>query len=463
MALNVNFKSNKTDLFENTPVGKALLTMAIPTIVSQLITMIYNLADTFFIGMSNDPYKVAAAGIVGVLFFMLNSLANLFGVGGGSLLSRLLGEKREDDARRVGAFSIYGSLLIAAVYSIICLIFTEPLARLLGASDNTVGYASSYLFWVVIIGGIPSTLALTMSHLLRSAGYSREAGIGLAIGGVSNIILDPLYMFVILSQGNEVTGAALATLISNVITLIFYIVIYITVGKKTVLTFSPLKARISRELIISIFAIGLPSALTALLANITSIIKNNLTADYGDIELAAYGIVMKADMLPLNIGMGLCQGMMPLVAYNYAAKNYKRMKSFVRTAQLAGMLSAVFFILVYQLSAPVIIRLFIKDELTVSYGKDFLRIACLATPFMISNFQKIYCLQAMGKGKESLLLGLFRQGVFAIPILIIMNRFVGLYGVVAAQLISDFLTFIIATVIYKRVCDIIEKTEICNQ
>ncbi|MBE6634745.1 MAG: MATE family efflux transporter [Ruminococcaceae bacterium] len=455
-------KHNKTELFENTPVGKALLTMAIPTIVSQLITMIYNLADTFFIGMSNDPYKVAAASVVGVLFFMLNSLANLFGVGGGSLLSRLLGEKREDEARRVGAFSIYGSLLVAAVYSLVCLAFTEPLARLLGASDNTVGYASSYLFWVVIIGGIPSTLALTMSHLLRSAGYSREAGIGLAIGGVSNIILDPLFMFVILAPGNEVTGAAIATLVSNVITLLFYIAVYLTIGKKTVLTFSPRKAHISRELILSIFSIGLPSAITALLANLTSIIKNNLTADYGDIELAAYGIVMKADMLPLNIGMGLCQGMMPLVAYNYAAKNYKRMKSFIRTAQLAGMLSAAFFILVYQFSAPAIIRLFIKDELTVEYGKSFLRIACLATPFMISNFQKIYCLQAMGKGKESLLLGLFRQGVFAIPILIIMNRFVGLYGVVAAQLISDFLTFIIATVIYRRVCNIIEKNEICN-
>jgi len=315
---------------------------------------------------------------------------------------------------------------------------------------------------VVIIGGIPSTLALTMSHLLRSAGYSREAGIGLAIGGVSNIILDPLFMFVILAPGNEVTGAAIATLVSNVITLLFYIAVYLTIGKKTVLTFSPRKAHISRELILSIFSIGLPSAITALLANLTSIIKNNLTADYGDIELAAYGIVMKADMLPLNIGMGLCQGMMPLVAYNYAAKNYKRMKSFIRTAQLAGMLSAAFFILVYQFSAPAIIRLFIKDELTVEYGKSFLRIACLATPFMISNFQKIYCLQAMGKGKESLLLGLFRQGVFAIPILIIMNRFVGLYGVVAAQLISDFLTFIIATVIYRRVCNIIEKNEICN-
>jgi len=213
-------KNSKTELFESMPVGRALLTMAIPTIISQLITMIYNLADTFFIGMSNDPYKVAAASLVSVLFFMLNSLSNLFGVGGGSLLSRLLGEKREEDARRVGAFSIYGSLVIAIIYSLVSLAFTEPLARLLGASDNTVGYASSYLFWVVVVGGIPSTIGLTMSHLIRSAGYSKESGIGLAIGGIVNILFDPLFMFVILPPGNEVTGAAIATCLSNVISLL---------------------------------------------------------------------------------------------------------------------------------------------------------------------------------------------------------------------------------------------------
>ena len=307
-------KNDKTELFERMPVGKALLTMAVPTIFSQLITMVYNLADTFFIGMSNDPYKVAAAGLVGVLFFMLNSLANLFGVGGGSLLSRLLGEKREGDARRVGAFSIYGSLAIAAVYSLICLLFTEPLARMLGASDNTVGYASSYLLWVVVVGGIPSTVGLTLSHLLRSAGYSKESGLGLAIGGISNIILDPLFMFVLLPPGNEVTGAAVATLCSNVISLIYFLLVYYKLRGKTVLTISPKYARLEKKLIVGILSIGLPSALTALLANTTSIVKNNLTANYGDIELAAYGIVMKADMLPLNIGMGLCQGMMPLVA-----------------------------------------------------------------------------------------------------------------------------------------------------
>ena len=450
-------KNEKTELFETMPVGKALLTMAIPTIVSQLITLIYNLADTFFIGMSGDPYKVAAASVVGVLFFLLNALANLFGVGGGSLLSRLLGEKREADARRVGTFSIYGSLAIAGVYSLVCFLFTEPLARLLGASDNTVDYASSYLFWVVVVGGIPSTVGMTMSHLLRSAGYSKESGIGLAVGGISNIILDPLFMFVILPKGNEVTGAAMATLLSNTITLGYFFFVYYRLRGRTVLSVSPKWAHLEKNLIIGILSIGLPSAVTSLLANLTSIIKNNLTAGYGDIELAAYGIVMKADMLPLNIGMGLCQGMMPLVAYNYAAKNYPRMNSFTKAAQIAGMATACVFIVLFEIFAPQIIWTFIRNKETIAYGTNFLRIACLATPFIISNFQKIYCLQAMGKGKESLILGIFRQGLFAIPILLVLNHFFGLYGVVSAQLISDGLTFIFSTVIYRKVYNSLQK------
>lgn len=450
-------KSDKRELFETMPVGKALLTMAVPTIVSQLITMIYNLADTFFIGMSNDPYKVAAASVVGVLFFMLNALANLFGVGGGSLLSRLLGEKRDEEARRVGAFSFYGSLALAAAYSLVCFLFTEPLARLLGASDNTVGYASSYLFWVVVVGGIPSTVSLTMSHLLRSAGYSKESGAGLAIGGISNIILDPLFMFVLLPAGNEVTGAAMATLFSNTITVVYFLYVYGKLQGKTVLSLSPKYIRLEKSLIKQVFAIGLPSALTSLLANVTNIARNNLTSGYGDIEMAAYGIVVKADMLPLNIGMGLCQGMMPLVAYNYAAKNYTRMNSFTKAAQISGMITACFFIAVFQIFAPQIIWIFIRDEATIAYGTNFLRIACLATPFIISNFQKIYCLQAMGKGKESLILGVCRQGLIALPTLFVLNHFIGLYGVVLAQPISDACTFILSTFIYRRVYRKLQK------
>ena len=452
--------NDKTALFETMPIGKALMTMAIPTIVSQLITMIYNLADTFFIGISNDPYKVAAASVVSILFFILTALSNLFGVGGGSLMSRLLGERREEDAKRVGTFSIYGSLTIAFVYSLICFLFTEPLARLLGASDNTIGYASSYLFWVVVVGGIPSTVGMTMSFLLRSAGYSKESGIGLALGGIANTVLDPLFMFVILPRGNEVTGAALATLLSNVISLVYFLCIYYRLRGKTILSVSPKHIRIERRLIRAILVIGLPSALTGMLANISHIIRNNLTSGYGDIELAAYGIVQKADMLPLNIGMGLCQGMMPLVAYNYASQNYPRMKSFTRAAQISGMIIAGICIVVFELFAPQIIWLFIKDEATIAFGTDFIRIACLATPFMIANFQKIYCLQAMGKGTESLILGIFRQELFAIPIVFLMNHLFQLYGIVSAQLISDGITFIFSTLIYHRVYNkLIEKQE----
>ena len=450
-------KNEKRALFETMPVGKALLTMAVPTIVSQLITMVYNLADTFFIGMSNDPYKVAAASVVGVLFFMLNALANLFGVGGGSLLSRLLGEKRDEEAKRVGIFSFYGSLALAAVYSLVCFMLTEPLARLLGASDNTVDYAASYLFWVVVVGGIPSTVGLTMSHLLRSAGYSKESGAGLAIGGITNILLDPLFMFVLLPEGNEVTGAAMATMLSNTITMLYFLAVYGKLRGKTVLSLSPKYVRLEKSLVRQVFAIGLPSALTSLLANVTNIARNNLTSGYGDVEMAAYGIVVKADMLPLNIGMGLCQGMMPLVAYNYAAKNYKRMNSFTKAAQISGMVTACFFIAVFQIFAPQIIWLFIRDEATIAYGTNFLRIACLATPFIISNFQKIYCLQAMGKGKESLILGVCRQGLIALPTLFVLNHFIGLYGVVLAQPISDACTFVLSTFIYRSVYRKLQK------
>jgi len=463
MIKSVSRTDDKTALFATMPVGKALMIMAIPTIISQLITMIYNLADTFFIGMTDDPYKVAAAGVVSVLFFILTTLSSLFGVGGGSLMSRLLGLKRDDDAKRVGVFSVYGSLIVAVIYSLVCLIFTEPLARLLGASDNTIGYASSYLFWVVVIGAVPSTVGMTMSFLLRSAGYSKESGIGLAVGGIANIILDPLFMFVILPAGNEVTGAALATLLSNVITLLYFLFVYYRLRGNSILSISPKYIRIERNLIADIFAIGLPSALTSLLANITHIIKNNLTSGYGDIELAAYSIVIKADMLPLNIGMGLCQGMMPLVAYNYAAKNYSRMKSFAKVAQISGMAIAAACIVIFELFAPQIIWLFIKNEATIEFGTKFLRIACLATPFMISNFQKIFCLQAMGKGKESLILGILRQGLIAIPVIFVMNYYLQLDGVVASQLISDAVTFVFATLIYRHVYNKLQKEIVVNE
>jgi len=146
------------EIFKNMSVPQAVRTMALPAVISQLIVLIYNLADTFFIGRTNDPYKVAAASLAFVLFFMMNALSNFFGVGGGSLISRLLGQQKGDEAKKVCSFSFYGTILISLLYSMGCLIFMDPLLRLLGASDNTIGFASQYTLWVVVIGGVPSTL-----------------------------------------------------------------------------------------------------------------------------------------------------------------------------------------------------------------------------------------------------------------------------------------------------------------
>ncbi|MBR5381772.1 MAG: hypothetical protein IK136_04030, partial [Oscillospiraceae bacterium] len=256
-------KYDKREIFESMPVPKALAALAIPTIVSQLITMIYNFADTFFIGRTNDPYKVAAATLAFLLYFNLNALSNLFGVGGGSLISRLLGRKMDAEARTVCAFSFYAAILITAAYSLCCFVWRAPLLRLLGASDQTLGYASSYVFWVVVIGGIPSSLSMTMAHLLRSEGYAGYASFGLGMGGILNTLLDPLFMFVLLKPGMEVTGAALATMISNLCTLSFFAVIFVRLRGKTVLSASPGLVVSGARYIGEILATGFPSALTS--------------------------------------------------------------------------------------------------------------------------------------------------------------------------------------------------------
>ncbi len=436
------------EIFESMPVPRALATLAVPTIISQLITMIYNLADTFFIGRTNDPYKVAAASLAYVLFFVLTALSNLFGIGGGSLISRLLGAGDHQSAKKVCAFSFYGAIVISATYSLCCFLFMEPLLTLMGASEYTMPYAIQYALWVVVVGGIPATLSMTMAHLLRREGYAKYASLGLGMGGVLNIILDPLFMFVLMPQGMEVTGAAVATMISNICALIYFLLTFFLLRKRTVLSFSFREALPQRHHIVSIFAVGFPSALNSFLACVSNTLINKLTSAYGDIPLAAMGIVKKIDMLPLNVGMGLCQGMMPLVAYNYSTGNYKRMRETAHCARMAGICFAGLCIVAFQFFSPQIIRLFIQEEATVAYGIDFLRIACTAVPMMIINAQMTYTFQAIGKGKQSLLLSCCRQGIIKIPLLFLINSIFHLYGIIWTQTVADAITLAISFTLY---------------
>ena len=444
----------KRELFEKMPVPKALATLAIPTIISQLISMIYNLADTFYIGLANDPSQTAASSISFTLVFMMNCIPNLFGVGAGSLISRLLGEKKDKDAGGVASFAFYCTFIVSALYSLAVLIFMNPMLRLLGATDSALPYAQQYAFWVVVLGAIPATLSMTMSHLLRSEGFASKASLGLGLGGVMNIILDPIFMFLILEPGNEVKGAAMATMLSNMITLVYYVVIYVKIRKKSVLSLNPKKALLDFKFIKSVLAVGIPSALGSLLACISNIVINNLASGYsylyGDVPVASIGIAKKIDMLPMNVGFGLCQGMVPLVAYNFASGDHKRMRAFSRVTRTAAMSFAAVCVIMFQIFATYICAIFNGHAETVAMSTDFLRILCLSVPFMLFNLQIAFSFQAMGMGKESLILSSLRQGVINIPLLFVMNHFFGLYGIVWTQLISDIITGIISYAVYRH-------------
>ena len=433
------------------PIPAALAKMAVPTIVSQLITLVYNMADTWFIGQTNNPYMVAASSLVLTVFMMTTALVNLFGVGGGTLTVRLLGSQQEGEARKVASLSLVMAAGAALVFSALCLIFMEPLLRLLGASDNTLGYAKQYLLFVVVLGGLPTVLSNTMSSMLRNVGYSREAAFGLSFGGLLNVVLDPLFMFVLLPEGYQVVGAALATMLSNCVALGYFVLIYRRVQGSSILALPRRIEKIQPKSMKSLLSVGVPAAMSVLLFDLTNMVINRLSSSYGDFQLAAMGIVLKVERLPLNIGIGICLGMVPLAAYNYAAKNYDRMRAFFSAARLAGLYVAVVSVVLYYFGAPWLIRTFIQEPNTAGYGIQFLQARCFATPFMFLSFHMVHFMQAVDRGKISFYLAVIRQLCLNIPILFLMNALFGMNGIVWTQLTADIFNVIISYIIYFRI------------
>ncbi len=443
--------SDKIHIFEQMPVPAALAKMAVPTIVSQLITLFYNMADTWFIGRTNNPYMVAASSLVLTVFMMTTALANLFGVGGGTLAVRLLGSQQEEEARKVASLSLVMAACAAAVFSLLCLLFMEPLLLLLGASDNTLGYAKQYLTFVVVLGALPTVLSATMSSMLRNVGFSREAAFGLGLGGLLNVALDPLLMFVLMPDGLEVVGAALATMLSNCAALTYFLFIYRRVKHRSILEIPRRLQKIRKASLQSLLGVGVPAAMSVLLFDVTNMVINRLSASYGDFQLAAMGIVLKVERLPLNIGIGICLGMVPLAAYNYASKNYDRMRAFFTAARLAGLCVAAVSVALYYFGAPWLIRTFIREPATAEYGIQFLRARCFATPFMFLSFHMVHFMQAINRGKISFCLAVIRQLCLNIPILLLMNAIFGMIGIVWTQMTADMLNVIVSYIIYFRV------------
>ena len=445
-----NAAATSDEIFRTLPVPAALRRMVLPAVASQLIVLIYNMADTFFVGQTNNPYMVAGTSLILPVFNITLCLAGLAGIGGGSLISRLLGQGRADEARRVSAFSLYLGLAVAALFAVGTAVFMRPLLGLLGAGENTYAYARQYALCVIVCGGVPTVLSNVLSNLIRSIGYSRAAGAGIILGGVLNIGLDPLFMFVLLPKGYEVLGAGLATCLSNCAALLFFLIVLVRIGRGSVVTFSPRAGLPGRASIAAVFGVGIPSAVATLLFDLDYIIIDKLMVSYHDLALAAIGIVLKVERFPLNAGIGICQGMMPMVAYSFSAGDGPRMDRTIRLSRRLGLGIALGSILLYEALAAPLAQLFIADAETMTLAAQFLRVRVLATPLMFLSFFTVYLFQAFGRGRVSLFLGVMRWLVFNIPMLFLLNAVFGMYGIVWAQVTADTLTVLLSLWVLRR-------------
>ena len=444
---------DKRILFESERPVKALAVMAVPTVASQLILLIYNIADTWFIGRTNDPAMIGASNLALTVYLVAASVANVFGVGGGSLMARLIGEKKDDDARKVASYSIIASGIAAAVFALLTLVFMTPLLTLLGADEATMTYGKQYLFTTVVIGSIPTVLSMSMPQLLRNAGYSKEAGLGVGLGSILNVALDPLFMFVILPKGYEVLGAGIATMLSNFISFAFFVIVYRKVRDESVLKVSFKREKILKDELKSLYMVGVPAAISIFLFDLVTIVINRLVTTYGDhtTPLAAMGIVLKLERIPINTGLGVCLGMVPLIAYNFGSGNTKRMNSFSELARwiitgFAAVCSIFFFFF-----AKPLVGAFIEEEETVRLGIMFLQGRCLALPFMMIGYHTINFMNAVNKGKVSFLLAILRHVIILIPAMIIMNSLWGLTGLVWSQVVADVINAAASVVIFVKV------------
>ena len=430
-----------TDLFEKAPVPKAVATMAVPTMISMLVVVIYNMADTFFIGQTKDPLQVAAVSLATPVFMIFMALGHLFGIGGSSAISRALGERRKDRAWHISSFCCYGSLGLGVMVAVISVLGMEQILHLIGASENTIGFARQYLT-IISIGAPTIMFSTAFANILRGEGASRESMVGNLLGTIVNIILDPV---MILGLGWGVSGAALATIIGNIAACFFYISYY--VRGKSMLSIHVKDFRMGEGIAAAVAAIGIPASLNNILMSFANIIMNQALVGYGDTPVAAMGVALKSNMLVVLLQIGLCVGIQPLIGYNYGSGNKKRLMQVFKFTGVVSVIMGMLLTLFMIIARKTMIQVFINDEEVVSYGIRMVVALQLSAPFIGILFLCINTIQGMGKALPSLILTVCRQGLIFIPLIFILNALLGLDGVIYAQPAADYLSILVGIMI----------------
>lgn len=440
---------DKTELFERTPIPKAVRMMVVPTIISSLITILYNLADTYFVGILNDPIQNAAVTLVAPLMLAFNAVNNLFGVGTSSMMSRAMGRHDYQTVKKCSSIGFYFTICAAALFSLFSIVFRTGLLHMLGAEESTLTATNAYMQWTVCCGAVPAILNVVMAYMVRSEGSTLHASIGTISGCILNMILDPIF---ILPWGLNLgaAGAGLATFLGNSFACGYFFVFLFVRRGKTYVSISPKLFSFDKTVILGICGVGIPASIQNLL-NVTSMtLLNNFSASFGSDVVASMGIAQKVNMVPLNLFFGMFQGILPLIGYTYASGNYKRMKDTVLYSMKLGICCVLAIAAGYLIFADSLIRMFMDNQVIISYGAHFLRGMCLQLPFMCVDFLAVGVFQSTGMGNKALIFAILRKIVFEIPALFILNELFPLYGLPYAQVVSEFMLSIIAAAVLLR-------------
>ena len=433
-------ENEKIQLFEKAPIPGAVAKLAVPMIFSSLVMVLYNMADTYFVGMMNDPVENAAVSLAAPVLLAFNAVNNLFGVGTSSMMSRALGRKDYEMVSESSAFGFYCSLICGVLFGLFCGILHNPLLTLIGADATTRAATQGYMFWTVYLGAAPAILNVVMAYLVRSEGAALHASIGTMSGCLLNIVLDPIF---ILPWGLNMgaAGAGLATFLSNCVAcLYFFVLLYVKRGN-TFVCINPRKFRLKKRIIIEVCGVGIPASIQNLL-NVTGMTI---------LAVAAMGITYKIYMVPMQVALGFSQGIMPLVSYTFAAGNIKRMKGTILFALKLIVPALAVVTIGYYAGADVLISLFMKNEAIIAYGSSFLRGFCLGIVFLSIDFLAVGVFQALGLGRYALVFAIMRKVVLEIPALIILNRLFPLYGLAYAQFAAELILSICAVVMLRHI------------
>ena len=437
--------SERMALFETERISTAILKLAIPTVLSSLVMTLYSLADTFFVGMLNDSIQNAAVTLSAPVLLAFNAVNNLFGVGGSSMMSRSLGRKDYQSAYKSSAFSFYSSIVAGLLFSSLAFFFNDQLLTVVGSDASTMDATRAYLKWTVVYGATPAILNVVMAYLVRAEGSAMHASIGTMTGCLLNIVLDPIFVLPqFIGMGAE--GAGLATFISNCVAVCYFLVLIVYRRKYTYVSIDPRRVSLQRFIVLGVCAVGVPASIQNLL-NVTGMtLLNNLTSAHGADAVAAMGIAQRLNNVPFSIASGFTQGLMPLVSYNYASGNHRRMRDGIVFSAKVVVAILLAIALSYFLFSGFFISLFMSDEEVVAYGTRFLHGFALGIPLLGIDFLAVAVFQAVGKGLYSFLFAITRKIVLEIPAIILLNMLFPLYGLAYSQFAAEIFMAVIAVV-----------------